>query len=354
MGDRLLSPVLCSAETESQVLETGKLLSDQGSTKIFRSGLWKPRTSPNSFEGVGSKGLPWLKNLKEQTGLKITVEVAKAKHVEACLEFGIDILWIGARTTVSPFAVQEIADALEGTNIPVLIKNPINPDLGLWLGAVERIKKAGITDIGVIHRGFSNLSERYYRNRPQWQIPIEFMRRNPNLPMICDPSHICGRRDIIKDVSQKALNLDFDGLMIETHTNPDQAWSDANQQITPIVLQELLNELEVRHDFQDNFRLQSKLEQMREVIDNLDDEIINLLANRMSIARDIGKYKHENNITIYQDKRWNEVVERCLKRGSSVDLSREFIIDYIRAVHDESINQQDQVMRKLDVDKKPL
>lgn len=335
----------CSAETEEQVIETALRLKATGKSDIYRAGIWKPRTSPGSFEGVGTKGLPWLKKVKDLTGFPVTTEVAKASHVELCLEFGIDILWIGARTTVNPFAVQEIADALKGVDIPVLVKNPINPDLALWNGAIKRMQKAGVKELGAIHRGFSNLGETYYRNRPQWQIAIEFMRQNPELPILCDPSHICGRRDILQDVGQKAMDLDYDGLMIESHINPDEAWSDASQQITPEVFGRMITDMKLRHDYQDNMRLQSRLEQMREVIDHIDDEILNLLANRMAVARDIGTYKKENDMTIYQDKRWNEIIRKSKEQASKSGLSMEFIIKYISAVHDESIDQQDRVMK---------
>ncbi len=335
----------CSAETEDQVIQTAVRLKEIGKSDIFRAGIWKPRTSPGSFEGVGVKGLPWLKTVKELTGFPVTVEVAKASHVELCLENQVDILWIGARTTVNPFAVQEIAEALKSVDIPVLIKNPINPDVALWIGAVERLRKSGVKELGAIHRGFSNLGETYYRNRPQWQIAIEFMRNNPDLPMLCDPSHICGRRDILQEIGQKAMDLDYDGLMIETHIDPDNAWSDAMQQVTPETFASIISGIKLKYDFEDNFRLQSKLDQLRELIDNIDDEIINLLSNRMSVSRDIGLYKKEHDMTIYQHKRWNEIIGRTCKQGEKSGLSEEFILKYISAVHDESIDQQGQVMK---------
>jgi len=244
----------CSAETEEQVLETSQRLHKTGKVDILRAGIWKPRTRPNSFEGVGTKGLPWMQKAKELTGLPVTVEVAKASHVELCLEFGMDILWIGARTTVNPFAVQEIADALKGVDIPVLVKNPINPDLALWLGGVERLEKAGIKKLGAIHRGFSNAGEKIFRNRPQWQIPIDFKQERPDLPMINDPSHICGRRDLLASVSQKAMDLNFDGLMIESHITPDDAWSDAKQQITPEIYADIINNLVLKCKMESNPR----------------------------------------------------------------------------------------------------
>ena len=336
----------CSAESEEQVMETAVRLKKTGKSDIYRSGIWKPRTSPGSFEGVGVVGLPWLKRVKEETGFPVTVEVAKANHVELCLQFDIDILWIGARTTVNPFAVQEIADALKGVDIPVLVKNPINPDLALWIGGVERFKKAGINEIGAIHRGFSNLGEKYYRNRPQWQIAIDFMSRMPDVPMICDPSHICGRRDILQEVSQKAMDLDYDGLMIESHIDPDNAWSDANQQITPEVFGTMITDIKLRHDYEDNRALQSDLDRLREVIDHIDDEIINLLSNRMNAVREIGQYKKEKNMTILQNKRWNSIIEKAKVQAKKSGLSESFIVKYIKAVHDESINQQENVFKE--------
>jgi len=338
----------CSAETREQVFETGRQLKQTNKMHLFRAGIWKPRTQPDSFEGVGKKGLPWLKDLKEELGISVAVEVAKASHVELCLEHGIDVLWIGARTTVNPFAVQEIADALKSVDIPVLIKNPINPDLSLWIGAVQRFRKAGLKELGAIHRGFSYFGEKYFRNRPKWQIAIEFMRQNPDIPMICDPSHICGRRDILLDVSQKAMDLDYDGLMIETHIDPDNAWSDAMQQITPEVFSSMMDEIQLRFDHQDDKKLQSKLEQLRDTIDDIDEEIINLLANRMLLVKDIGEYKKENSMTIYQARRWNEIINRSLKQAKKTNLSSEFILKYLHTVHDESIDQQEQVMKNME------
>jgi len=336
----------CSAETEEQVLETAIRLKATKKVDIFRAGIWKPRTRPDSFEGVGVVGLPWVKRVKEETGFPTTVEVAKATHVENCLEFGIDILWIGARTTVNPFAVQEIADALKGVDIPILVKNPINPDLSLWLGGIERLEKSGIREIGGIHRGFSNLGEKFYRNRPQWQIPLEFKRHRPDLPLINDPSHICGRRDILQQVGQKAMDLNFDGLMIESHIDPDQAWSDAKQQITPEVLGAMITEMVLREGYEDVQPLQSKLEFLREEIGNIDDELFNLLSNRMNYVRQIGQYKKENNMTILQQKRWARKIEDSLKLAKERGLSQQFIMDFISAIHDESIDQQENVFRQ--------
>jgi chorismate mutase len=335
----------CSAETEEQVLQTATRLFRTGKVDIIRAGIWKPRTRPNSFEGVGTKGLPWLQKVKEVTGLPVTIEVAMGKHVELALEFGIDILWIGARTTVNPFAVQEIADALRGVDIPVLVKNPLNPDLSLWMGGLERLEKVGITKLGAIHRGFSNFGEKIYRNRPQWQLPIELKRRMPELPIICDPSHICGRRDLLAKVSQKAMDLNFDGLMIESHITPDEAWSDAKQQITPEVYGDMIKELVIREDNVGDIPNKSKLDYLRKEINFIDDELINILTSRMKIARDIGEFKKENNITILQNDRWNEIRDKYVKRGVEHGLSERFILKFITDVHEESISQQEQIMQ---------
>ncbi len=336
----------CSAESEEQVLQTAHRLKKTEKVDIYRAGIWKPRTRPNSFEGVGVVGLPWLKKVKEETGFPVTAEVAKASHVENCLQFEIDILWIGARTTVNPFAVQEIADALKGVDIPILVKNPINPDLSLWLGGIERLEKAGIQEIGGIHRGFSNLGEKFYRNRPQWQIALEFKRLRPDLPLLNDPSHICGRRDILQEVGQKAMDLDFDGLMIESHIDPDNAWSDAKQQITPEVLGRMITEMQLREDYEDVAPLQSELEYLRAEINHIDDELLNLLSNRMNIARQIGLYKKNNNMTILQQKRWNDIIDKSKKQAKGKELSEEFILRFISAIHDESINQQEKIFRE--------
>jgi len=335
----------CSAETEEQVLQTATRLFRTGKVDVLRAGIWKPRTRPDAFEGVGTKGLPWLQKAKELTGLPVAVEVAKASHVELCLEFGIDILWIGARTTVNPFAVQEIADALKGVDIPVLVKNPINPDLALWLGGVERLQKSGLTKIGAIHRGFSSAGEKIYRNRPQWQIAIDFKTEMPDIPMINDPSHICGRRDMLQAVAQKAMDLNFDGLMIESHTNPDAAWSDAAQQITPEVYGQLISELVLRTiDHPTDLAQNTKLERLRKQIDMIDEEILSILASRMKIAREIGQYKKDHNMTILQSNRWKNVLDKYLELGNQHGLSDEFISKIIKSIHDESIEQQGKVM----------
>ncbi|MFZ1523500.1 MAG: chorismate mutase, partial [Saprospiraceae bacterium] len=303
----------CSAETEEQVIQTATRLFRTGKVDILRAGIWKPRTRPGAFEGIGTKGLPWLQKAKELTGLPVAVEVAKASHVELCLEFGIDILWVGARTTVNPFAVQEIADALKGVDIPVLLKNPINPDLSLWLGGMERLQNSGLTRLGAIHRGFSFSGEKIYRNRPQWQIAIDFKTAMPDIPMINDPSHICGNRDLLFKVAQKAMDLDFDGLIMESHITPDTAWSDAAQQLTPEDYGKLIESLVIRDD-KNTGKEKTKLDRLRKEIDMIDEEIMNILASRMKISREIGQYKKENNMTILQSERWKEVLQKYIDR----------------------------------------
>jgi chorismate mutase len=334
----------CSAETEEQLIGTAQRLASTGKVHVLRAGIWKPRTRPGSFEGVGTKGLPWLQQARKITGLPTAVEVATAKQVEDALHFDVDILWIGARTTVNPFSVQEVADALRGSDVPVLIKNPINPDLELWTGAVERVAKAGISQIGLIHRGFSNYGNTEYRNAPMWHLAIEMKRRNPDMMMVNDPSHICGRRDILMDVAQKAIDLDFDGLMVESHIDPDNAWSDAKQQITPEVFAEMLSAIRWRKEDVDSEEFHSHLEKLRQQINHLDDELMQLLGQRMKIADKIGTYKRDNNVTILQTNRWNEILERAYKKGENLGLSKEFVTRYLDAVHMESINHQNKIM----------
>lgn len=334
----------CSAETEAQVLETAQRLANTGKVDLLRAGIWKPRTRPGSFEGIGTKGLPWMQQAKRVTGLPVTVEVATGKQVEDALHFDVDVLWIGARTTVNPFSVQEVADALRGVDVPVLIKNPINPDLELWIGAVERVAKAGINNIGLIHRGFSAYGNTEYRNAPMWHLAIEMKRRNPGLMMINDPSHICGRRDILLDVAQKAIDLDMDGLIIESHIDPDNAWSDAKQQITPERLGEMLDTIVWRKEDSNSEEFHVALEKLRQQINHLDDELMQILGQRMKIAEKIGEYKKNNNITILQTNRWNEILERAFKKGDKLSLSKEFITKYFDAVHMESINHQNKIM----------
>lgn len=334
----------CSAETEEQVLETAQRLAKTGKVDMLRAGIWKPRTRPGMFEGIGTKGLPWLQQAKKLTGLPVTVEVATGKQVEDALTFDVDVLWLGARTTVNPFSVQEVADSLRGVDIPVLIKNPINPDLELWTGAVERVAKAGIKQLGLIHRGFSSYGNTEYRNAPMWHLAIEMKRRNPDMIMINDPSHICGRRDILLDVAQRAINLDFDGLMIESHIDPDNAWSDAKQQVTPEKLAEMLGEIVWRKEDIASDEFHAALEKLRQQINHLDDELMQILSQRMRIAEKIGEYKKNNNITILQTNRWNEILERAFRKGEKLGLSKEFITKYFDAVHMESINHQNRIM----------
>ncbi len=334
----------CSAETEEQLVSTAQQLSITEKVDILRAGIWKPRTKPGMFEGIGTKGLPWLQKAKALTGLPTTVEVATSKQVQDALTFDVDVLWIGARTTVNPFSVQEVADALRGVDVPVLIKNPINPDLELWSGAVERVARAGVKQIGLIHRGFSSYGNTEYRNAPMWHLAIEMKRRNPELLMINDPSHICGRRDILQDTAQKAIDLDFGGLMIESHIDPDNAWSDAKQQITPERLAEMLNSIVWRKEDVASASFHEALEKLRQQINQLDDELMQILGQRMKIAEQIGIYKKENNITILQTNRWNEILERAFKEGERKGLSKEFITRYFDAVHMESINHQKKVL----------
>jgi chorismate mutase len=331
----------CSAETEEQVMNTARQLAEKGQ-KIFRAGIWKPRTKPGGFEGVGVEGLQWLKEVKKETGMYVGTEVANAKHVFESLKAGIDILWIGARTSANPFAVQEIADALKGFDIPVFVKNPVNPDLELWIGALERINNAGIKQLGAIHRGFSTYDKKIYRNSPQWHIPIELRRRIPNLPLLCDPSHIGGKRELIAPISQQAMDLNFDGLIIESHCNPDSAWSDAAQQITPEVLDYILNLLVIRKETQST----ENLSELRKQIDECDDNIIEILAKRMRICREIGVYKKEHAITILQSARYREIIEKRGMQGAQCDMDSEFIEKVFEAIHAESVREQMEIVNK--------
>lgn len=334
----------CSAETEEQVMQTAVRLAATGKVDILRAGIWKPRTRPGSFEGIGTKGLPWLQAARKASGLPVAVEVATGKQVEDALHFGVDVLWIGARTTVNPFSVQEVADALRGVDVPVLIKNPINPDLELWIGAMERVAKAGIRHIGLIHRGFSSYGNTEYRNAPMWHLAIEMKRRYPELLMINDPSHICGRRDILQEVAQTAIDLDFDGLIVESHIDPDNAWSDAKQQITPEKLGEMISSIRWRKEDVASEEYHAALEKLRQQINNLDDELMQILGQRMKVAESIGKYKKENDITILQTNRWNSILERAFAKGEKLGLSKEFVTKYFDAVHMESINHQNKIM----------
>lgn len=343
-GKPLIVAGPCSAETENQVLQIAMEISGTA-VKIFRAGIWKPRTRPGGFEGVGAIGLNWLRKAKEQTGLLMAIEVANAAHVRLALEHDIDVLWIGARTTVNPFLVQEIADALEGTDKVVLVKNPVNPDLALWLGGIERIYKAGIRKIGAIHRGFSTYEKTGYRNNPEWQIAIELQNLLPDLPLLCDPSHITGRRDKIAEVAQQSLNLSYDGLMIETHIDPDNAWSDAAQQVTPTRLKEILNALEVRNPNDSSTDFQQQLARFRTQIDEYDSKILEALGKRMMIADEIGKLKKERNVAVLQPKRWREVLDKMREEGSRVNLSEDFLHKLFHAIHQESITHQQEIIR---------
>ena len=334
----------CSAETEEQLMETAMRLAKTGMVNMLRAGIWKPRTKPGMFEGVGAKGLPWLQQAKKATGLPTTVEIATGKQVEDALTFEVDVLWVGARTTVNPFSVQEVADALRGVDVPVLIKNPINPDLELWQGAVERISRAGIKHVGLIHRGFSSYGNTEFRNAPMWHLALEMKRRLPDLLMINDPSHICGRRDILQSTAQKAVDLDFDGLMIESHIDPDNAWSDAKQQVTPERLAEMLEAINWRNENVASPSFHAALDKLREQINHIDDELMQLISQRMNVAEKIGQYKKNNNVTIFQQNRWNEILEKAVKKSSKLGLSEEFITRYMDAIHMESINRQNKVM----------
>ncbi|MDA3907098.1 MAG: bifunctional 3-deoxy-7-phosphoheptulonate synthase/chorismate mutase type II [Bacteroidales bacterium] len=334
----------CSAETEAQVLETAHALASQN-ISVFRAGIWKPRTRPNTFEGVGSDGLKWLSRVKEETGLKVATEVANAKHVYEALKHNIDVLWIGARTTVNPFAVQEIADALKGVDIPVFVKNPINPDLELWIGALERFNKSGITKLAAIHRGFSSYGDSAFRNAPNWQIPIELKRRFPELLIINDPSHIGGKRSLIKELSQKAMDLDFDGLMIEVHPNPDDAWSDSSQQINPGQFEELIRGLKIRSKGETQQK-HSRLSGLRKKIDYFDHELMEILEARMKVACEIGEFKRDNNMVVLQNNRWNEVIEQSITLGNAKGLSPDLISKIFKAIHQESINNQTDIINK--------
>lgn len=335
----------CSAETEEQVLKIAHELKDTDVT-VYRAGIWKPRTRPGMFEGVGAIGLDWLKKVKEQTGLMTTTEVANKDHVKLALEADIDILWIGARTTVSPFIIQEIADALHGTDKIVLVKNPVNPDLALWMGGLERLYTADIKKLGVIHRGFSTYDKSKYRNNPEWQIAVEFQNKFPDIPLICDPSHIAGRRDLIFDLSQRALDLNFDGLMIETHWDPDNAWSDAAQQVTPKRLIQIMKDLKIRDKTSEGEDYQNQLNNLRSQIDVADQNLLTTLGKRMKVAKDIGKLKSDNNVAILQNKRWNEILGKMILDGEDHGLSEEFILKFFKAIHQESINNQKKILNK--------
>lgn len=330
----------CSAETEEQVMQTARELASQG-IKIFRAGIWKPRTKPGGFEGMGVVALPWLQRVKAELGMYTAVEVATAAHVRECLAHDVDILWVGARTSANPFAVQEIADALEGVDIPVLIKNPVNPDLDLWIGAIERIYNAGIRRIGAIHRGFSTYDKKIYRNLPQWHIPIELKRQLPNLPIICDPSHIGGKRELIAPLCQQAMDLNFDGLIIESHCHPEKAWSDAAQQVTPDVLGFIMNTLVIR----DMSQTTESLTALRRQIDELDDSLLELLARRMRVSVEIGTYKKEHNMPILQTQRYDEILQHRISQATQMGMDAEFMKTVLIAIHEESVRHQQEIMK---------
>lgn len=333
----------CSAETEDQVFTVVQQISENTNTNLLRAGIWKPRTRPDSFEGVGEMALPWFVDAGKSVGIPISVEVANRNHVEAALKAGVDVLWIGARTTVNPFTVQEIADVLRGVDIPVMIKNPINPDLELWLGAFERLEKSGLHDLVAIHRGFSIYKHPKYRNVPSWEIPIAFRERMALVPMICDPSHITGNRELLLEVSQKAMDLSFNGLMIETHPDPDNAWSDSSQQVTPMKLKQLLNQLVLRSN-ENQFNIEGKLIEMREKIGILDERLFDLLSARMKISEEVGNYKRENGMTILQQEHWEKVIRKRLNSSEEYNLTEQFIRKIMDEIHLESIRHQTRVM----------
>lgn len=333
----------CSAETEEQMVKIANQLKGTD-VSVLRAGIWKPRSRPGNFEGVGELGLKWLQTAKEETGLLTTIEVANAAHVELALKYDVDILWVGARTTVSPFIVQEIAEAVKGSDKIILVKNPVNPDLALWLGAVERFYEVGINKLGVVHRGFSTYEKTRYRNNPEWQIPIDLHNNFPDLPLILDPSHIAGRRDIIFDLCQTALDLNYDGLMIETHNDPDNAWSDAEQQITPAFLKNVISNLKVRKSEGDQVEFRNQLKTLRSQIDLIDDQIMDIMGKRMKIVDNIGAMKKKNNVAILQVKRWNQILQRMIQLGDEYTLSEEFVLKIYKAIHQESINHQKKVM----------
>lgn len=331
----------CSAESEEQVMETARQLAVKGCHN-FRAGVWKPRTKPGGFEGQGETALPWLKRVKEETGMQVATEVAKPEHVELCLKYGIDILWVGARTAANPFAMQDLADSLRGVDVPVFVKNPVNPDLELWIGAMERLNQAGVKRMAAIHRGFSSFDKKIYRNLPMWQIPMELHRRIPTLPIICDPSHIGGRRELIAPLCQQAMDLGFDGLIVESHCNPDSAWSDAKQQVTPEVLDYILSLLVIR----DDRGTTESIKQLRKQIDEIDNELMNTLSKRMRVCREIGQYKKEHNMTVFQSNRYNEILEKRGVQGSLLGMAPDFVAQIFEHIHEESVRQQIEIVNR--------
>jgi len=349
-GQPLIIAGPCSAESEEQVLTVARALKAAGQADMYRAGIWKPRTKPGGFEGRGTAALPWLQAARQETGLPMAIEVATPRHVEDALRHGIDVLWIGARTTVNPFAVQELADALAGTGVPVMVKNPVNPDLALWIGALERLERAGITDLAAIHRGFSTFAPSRYRNAPTWAIPIELKTRYPELPLLNDPSHIGGSRDLLLPIAQKALDLDYDGLIIETHPDPDHALSDAAQQVTPARLQELLSELKYRYRSSDNADYRNKAEELRQKMDTADHEILEMLARRMALIQELAEYKKENNVKILQLERWQEIFKTRPEWGKKLNIDEKFVGELYKLIHIESIRQQTEVLNGRPID----
>ena len=331
----------CSAETEEQVMTTATELASKG-CRIFRAGVWKPRTKPGGFEGNGETALPWMKQVKEETGMLVATEVATPEHVELARKYGVDVLWVGARTTANPFAMQALADSLKGVDVPVLVKNPVNPDLELWIGAMERINQAGVKRMGAIHRGFSSYDKKIYRNLPMWQIPIELHRRIPELPIFCDPSHIGGRRELVAPLCQQAMDLGFEGLIVESHCDPDKAWSDAKQQVTPDVLDYILSLLVVR----DETVTTEGITQLRHQIDELDNQLMELLAKRMRVCREIGQYKKEHNMTVLQAARYNEILEKRGAQGALCGMDADFVAKVFEGIHQESVRQQIEIINQ--------
>ena len=343
LGHPLVIAGPCSAETEEQVLDIAHQLKESDTT-VLRAGIWKPRTRPGNFEGIGAKGLKWLQRAKVETGLKIATEVANVEHVDQALQHDLDVLWIGARSTVSPFIVQEIASALKGTDKIVLVKNPVNPDLELWLGAVERLYESNIKNLGVIHRGFSSYEKNGYRNNPEWQIAIDLQQRFPYLPIFLDPSHIAGKRDLVFDLCQTALDLNYDGLMIETHNDPENAWSDSAQQITPAQLIKYTQDLKVRKAIGEDAEFINRLNALRTKIDVYDNQLIEILGNRMFIADSIGNLKKEHNVAVLQSERWKAILKKMISQGGELNLSEAFIMRVFKAIHQESINHQEKTI----------
>ena len=331
----------CSAETEEQVMTTARQLKELGCPN-FRAGVWKPRTKPGGFEGHGEQALPWLQRVKAETGMNVATEVATPQHVELALKYDVDILWVGARTSANPFAVQALADALRGVDKPVLVKNPVNPDLELWIGAIQRLNAAGVRRLGAVHRGFSSYDRKIYRNLPMWQIPIELRRRYPNLPLLNDPSHIGGRRELIAPLAQQAMDLGFDGLLVESHCSPDEAWSDARQQVTPEVLDYILSLLVIRDQ-----RVSTEgIRQLRHQIDELDNQLMDLLAKRMRVCREIGQYKKEHNMTVLQTKRYSEILAKRGAQGAQCGMSADFVANVFEHIHEESVRQQIEIVNQ--------